>query len=116
MPLPLIEIGEAVAVGVLRQNIGFGNRKTEFLQPFVRHRGMEESVLQGRGLPIRADKMFFRHEKTGAPARSPLRRGLQLLRRFDDLRRLARRDFVISAPAHSAGLRIFRRNPRRLEK
>jgi hypothetical protein len=51
--------------------------------------------------------MLFRHEKTGPPARRPLRRRLQLLRRFYDLGRLACRDFIISGRHILQGLEFF---------
>src|SRR5689334_13876499 len=93
--LPFVEVAEAVVVRVLGEDVGVGNREAEFLQPFVRHGRMEESVLQSRGLSSGADDMFFWHEQTGATGHAPLRWGLQVFHRLGNLGRSACGDFVV---------------------
>ena len=38
--LPFVEIGEAIAVGILIENIGIGDGQTIFLEPLIWHRRM----------------------------------------------------------------------------
>src|SRR5262249_37929182 len=80
---------------ILRQNVGLGDGEAKLLQPFVRHRWMEERALQSRKLTIRADKVLCRHEKPGGSAGSPLRGSLQLSHRLGNLRPSICRDTVI---------------------
>src|SRR5438045_7700405 len=71
--LPFVEVIEPVAVRILFQYVGVGNRQAELLDPFVRYRRMHFGGLQGCGLSVRADEMFFRNKKPGTPAEGPLR-------------------------------------------
>src|SRR5438034_474577 len=71
---PLIQVAEAVAVRVLRQNIRIGDRQVELFQPVVRHGRVDFGRLQRRGLTVRANEMFFRNEDSGAAAECPERR------------------------------------------
>src|SRR5438270_8463231 len=89
--LPFVEVIETVAVRILFQDVGVGNGQAELLNPFVRHRWMHFSGLQGCGLSIRADEMFFRNKKSGTPAEGPLRWLPQFLRGIFDLLRFAGR-------------------------
>ena len=43
--LPFLEIGKAVAIGILLENVCIGDRQSKLLEPFVRHRGMHFSRL-----------------------------------------------------------------------
>src|SRR5947209_17833982 len=90
VPLPFVEVSETVAVRILFQDVGIGDGQAELLDPFIRHRRMHLSGLQGGGLSVRADEMFFRYKKPGAPAEGPLRRLSQLLQSIFDLFRFAR--------------------------
>ena len=77
--LPLVEIGEAVAIGILFENVGILDGQSILFEPIVRHRRMDLCVLQRRRQTVCADEMSFRNEKPGARAGFPLRRVLELL-------------------------------------
>ena len=57
--LPFLQIAEPIRVGILGQDISIGDGQAEFLQPFVRHGGMDLGGLQGRGETGPVDKMLF---------------------------------------------------------
>src|SRR5436305_1268847 len=101
--LPFVEVIETVAVRILFQHVGVGNRQAKLLDPFVRHRGMHFGSLQGCGLSVRADEMFFRNKKPGTPAKGPLRWLPQFLQGIFNLLRFARRR---SGPLRGVGLQL----------
>src|SRR5438874_10942819 len=71
--LPFVEVIEPVAVRILFQHVGVGNRQAALLDPFVRYRRMHFGGLQGCGLSVGADEMFFGNEEPGTPAEGSLR-------------------------------------------
>src|SRR6059058_1934844 len=89
--LPFVEVSETVAVRILFQDVGVGDGQAELLDPFIRHRRMHLGSLQGGGLSVRADEMFFRNKKPGTPAKGPLRWLPQFLQGIFNLLRFARR-------------------------
>src|SRR2546423_15441144 len=89
--LPFVEVIETVAVRILFQDVGIGDGQAKLLDPFVRHRWMHFGGLQGGGLSIRADEMFFRNTEPGTPAEGPLRWLPQVLQSIFDLFRFAGR-------------------------
>src|SRR5436309_15220348 len=99
--LPFVEVSETVAVRILFQYVGVVNRQAELLDPFVRHRRMHFRGLQGCGLSVRADEMFFRNKKAGTPAERPLRWLSQFLQSIFRPFRFARRR---SGPLRGMGL------------
>src|SRR5437870_1628158 len=101
--LPFFEVSETVAVRILLQHVGIGNRQAELLDPFVRHWRMHFRGLQGCRLSVRADEMFFRNKKPGTPAKGPLRRLSQFLQGIFNLLRFARRR---SGPLRGVGLQL----------
>src|SRR6266446_9986062 len=101
--LPLVEVIETVAVRILFQDVGIGDGQSELLDPFIRHRRMYFGGLQGGGLAVRADEMFFRDKKPGAPAEGPLCRLSELLQSIFDLFRFAGRR---SAPLRGMRLQV----------
>ncbi len=89
--LPLIQIGEAVGIGILIENIRVLDRQVVFFEPVVRHRRMHLRVLQRRRPTVCADEMFLRNEKPRARAGFPLCRMLELLRGASEFDRDGRR-------------------------
>ena len=79
MALPFIQVGEAVAIRILGQDIGVGDGQTELFQPFVRHRRMHLRGLKRGRQSVRADEMLFRHKQSGPAAENPLRWNLDFL-------------------------------------
>src|SRR6267378_4786621 len=80
MALPLVEIGEAIAVGILLEHVAIGDRQAELLKPFVRYRRMHFRRVQSCRLAVSADEMLLRNEQPGTSAKRPLWRLAQLLR------------------------------------
>src|SRR6266850_5954782 len=103
VPLPFVEVIETVAVRILFQDVGVGDGQAELLDPFVRYRRMYFGGLQGGGLSVRADEMFFRNKKPGTPAKGPLRWLPQFLQGIFNLLRFARRR---SGPLRGVGLQL----------
>src|SRR6266404_3236652 len=91
MPLPLFEIVKAVAIGVLFQNIGVGDRQAKLFQPFIRDGRMYLRGLERRRLTIGVDEMFLRNKKPRALTECPLRRLLKFFRRMTQFYSRARR-------------------------
>src|SRR6266508_5839732 len=89
--LPFVEIGEAVAIGILIESVGILDGKSILFEPLVRHRRMDLGILQRCGQTVCSDEMSFRNEKAGASARLPLRWVLELLCGVIELNRHGRR-------------------------
>src|SRR5213075_397711 len=101
--LPFVQVSETIAVRILFQDVGVGDGQAELLDPFIRHRRMHLGSLQGCGLSVRADEMFFRNKKPGTPAKGPLRWLPQFLQGIFNLLRFARRR---SGPLRGVGLQL----------
>src|SRR5205809_7758180 len=91
LSLPFIEIGEAVVIGIFIEDIRILDRQAKLLEPLVRYGRMYHCGLQRRRQVVGADKMFFRNEKSRAPAKLPLRGLLELFGSTIKLDSLARR-------------------------
>ena len=63
LSLPLIEIGEAVAIGIFIESIRILDRQAKLLEPLIRHGRVHHCGLQRRRQVVRTDEMFFRNEK-----------------------------------------------------
>src|SRR4030095_9870596 len=77
--LPFVEIGEAVTIGILIENVALLDRQGILFEPVVRHWRMDLCVLQGCRQTVGADEMSFWNKKPGPRAGFPLRRVLELL-------------------------------------
>src|SRR5882672_9551453 len=77
--LPFVEVGEAVTIGILIENVAILDRQGKLFEPVVRHWRMDLCVLQGCRQTICSAEMSFRNEKSGARAGLPWRRVLELL-------------------------------------
>src|SRR6266481_5814327 len=69
---PFIKVGEAIAIGILIENICIRDWQTISLKPVIRHRRVDLRVLQCRRQTVCADKMSFRDEESRATAGFPL--------------------------------------------
>ena len=70
--LPFVQTREAIAVGVLIENVGVFDGQTVFFEPGIGDRRMHLRILQRGWQAVGADEMFFRNEKPGARAGFPL--------------------------------------------
>src|SRR4029453_14221271 len=79
VPLPFVQIGKAVAIGILVESVGILDGQGILFEPIVRDRRMDLCVLQRCRQTVCADEMSFRNKKTGASAGFPLGWVLELL-------------------------------------
>src|ERR1043166_5918029 len=115
MALPFIEVIESIAVRVLAEHVGIGDRQAVGFQPLVRHGGMHLRGFESHGQTFRPDEMFVWHKQTGAFAKGPLRRLLQFLLRASEVDRFARRRGLLRRDrdlTRGQILRVFHRVPR----
>src|SRR5436305_15110960 len=98
VPLPFVQISEAVLIGVLIENVSVFDGQMILLEPLIWNRSMHLRVLKCSRHAVCADEMFLRNEKSRARAGPPLGRVLELLGGMIEFHRDWRRQCTFSPP------------------